>query len=108
MDKGYSGCSVDGERCVELGRYIVYSGATVRAAAREFGVSKSPVHKEVTVHLREIDGGLYCEVREILEKNKAERHLRGGEATRLRYQRRRNGSSDGERLRYCCGDGGKG
>ena len=73
-------------RCEEVARYVVESGATVRAAAERFGMSKSTVHKEVTARLKYVNAGLYAEVREILERNKAERHLRGGEATRKRYE----------------------
>ncbi|MBR2460323.1 MAG: sporulation transcriptional regulator SpoIIID [Clostridia bacterium] len=80
-------------RCEEVAKYIVESGATVRAAAKKFGMSKSTVHKEVTVQLRYVNRGLYAEVREILEKNKAERHLRGGEATKKRYAEIRRGRS---------------
>ena len=79
-------CCADGERCEALARYIVMNGATVRTAAKSFGISKSTVHKEITVRLREVNMGLYSEIREVLEKNKAERHLRGGEATKRRYE----------------------
>lgn len=72
------------ERAVEVGRYLVRSGATVRAAARVFGVSKSTVWKDQT-RLRRLNPGLWAEVRKVLQKNKAERHLRGGEATRCKY-----------------------
>ncbi|MBR2432973.1 MAG: sporulation transcriptional regulator SpoIIID [Clostridia bacterium] len=73
------------ERCVMLGRYLVEHRSTVRAAANEFGISKSTVHKDVTQILRGVDVDLYCKVKEILELNKSERHLRGGEATRKKY-----------------------
>jgi putative DeoR family transcriptional regulator (stage III sporulation protein D) len=59
----------------------------VRSAARVFGVSKSTVHKDVTEHLKVINKGLYLEVQALLMKNKRERHLRGGEATRLKYEK---------------------
>jgi putative DeoR family transcriptional regulator (stage III sporulation protein D) len=75
-------------RCVVLGNYIVEQGATVREAAQKFGISKSTVHKDVTEELYRIDRPLYERVRGILQKNKEERHLRGGEATRKKYQRR--------------------
>ena len=79
------------ERCVVLGEYLVEHRATVRSAAQVFGVSKSTVHKDVTHHLRFINKGLYQEVQELLKKNKEERHLRGGEATRNKYlERSRN------------------
>lgn len=69
-----------------LGRYIVESGATVREAARYFGISKSTVHKDVTVELALCDRALFEGVLAVLQKNKQERHLRGGEATRKKYQ----------------------
>ena len=81
--------SDESQRCEELARYIIASGATVRAAAEKFGMSKSTVHKEITERLKRVNGGLYADAREILEKNKAERHLRGGEATKRRYERLR-------------------
>nr|WP_317400812.1 sporulation transcriptional regulator SpoIIID [uncultured Gemmiger sp.] len=74
------------ERAVQIGQYLVRSGATVRAAARVFGVSKSTVWKDQT-RLRRLNPGLWAEVRKVLQKNKAERHLRGGEATRSKYLR---------------------
>lgn len=74
------------ERCVILGEYLVENGATVRSAAQVFGVSKSTVHKDVTQRLRIVNKGLYLQVRSLLLKNKQERHLRGGEATRLKYR----------------------
>ena len=66
---------------------IAFTGATVRAAARVLGVSKSTVHKDVTVRLKEISPALHKEVMRVLMLNKAQRHIRGGEATRLRYAR---------------------
>lgn len=68
---------------------MIMHGATVRTAAKSFGISKSTVHKEITERLKRVNGGLYSEIREVLEKNKAERHLRGGEATRKRYEIKR-------------------
>lgn len=68
-----------------LAQYLVQSRDTVRGAASRFGISKSTVHKDVTQILKGIDIGLYREVQEILETNKKERHLRGGEATRRKY-----------------------
>ena len=73
------------ERCVRLGEYLVEHGATVRAAAEAFGISKSTVHKDVTRGLKGVDSALYIEVQALLLKNKRERHLRGGAATRLKY-----------------------
>ena len=72
-------------RSVELGEYIVKNKSTVRAAAKVFGVSKSTVHTDVTQKLEEIDPGLCREVREILDI-KAQRHIRGGIATREKYK----------------------
>ena len=69
------------QRAVQLGEYIAAHNATVRAAAAAFGCSKSTVHKDVAVRLRSISPALYGQVRAVLARNKAERHLRGGEAT---------------------------
>lgn len=74
-------------RVLEEGYYIAETGATVRAAAKVFRVSKSTVHKDVTERLVKIDKTLYVRVKATLEKNLAERHLRGGEATRIKYLR---------------------
>ena len=76
------------ERCEVLGEYVMDTGATVRATANKFGISKSTVHKDITVKLRHMNPALYREVRCVLERNKAERHLRGGEATRMKYLRK--------------------
>jgi putative DeoR family transcriptional regulator (stage III sporulation protein D) len=73
------------ERCVILAKYLIDNKATVRAVAKEFGVSKSTVHKDVTQVLKSVDVNLYRKVKEILEINKSERHIRGGEATRTKY-----------------------
>jgi putative DeoR family transcriptional regulator (stage III sporulation protein D) len=70
------------ERAVELGRYIAETNSTVRATGKKFGVSKSTVHTDVTVRLKRINPALYNEVRAVLEKNKEERHIRGGIATK--------------------------
>ena len=74
------------ERAVELGEYIVKTGATVRAAASIFKISKSTVHKDVTERLKVRNPELYREVKKILEINKSERHIRGGMATRKKYK----------------------
>ncbi len=74
------------ERARRLALYIVENNATVRSAARHFSVSKSTVHKDLTERLREVDHALYVQARVVLEQNKAERHLRGGEATRRKYK----------------------
>ena len=73
------------KRCELFGIYIVEHNATVREAARHFGISKSPVHKDVTTELRTVNLSLYERVYDILQLNKDERHLRGGEATRKKY-----------------------
>ena len=74
------------ERVLELARYIIDTRSTVRAAAKKFRVSKSTVHKDVTERLLEINPGLASEVKDVLENNKAERHLRGGMATKEKYR----------------------
>ena len=73
------------ERAVELAHYIIESKDTVRGAAKKYGISKSTVHKDVSERLKKINPGLAKEVREILEENKAERHIRGGMATKKKY-----------------------
>ncbi len=73
------------ERCEAIAEYVIETGATVRAAAQKFEISKSTVHKDLSYRLRYYNKILYNEVKEILEHNKAERHLRGGEATRRKY-----------------------
>ncbi|MBQ9510815.1 MAG: sporulation transcriptional regulator SpoIIID [Clostridia bacterium] len=74
------------ERAVMLGQYIVEKDSTVRETAKAFSVSKSTVHKDVTQRLSTINPALAKEVKAVLQKNKAERHMRGGEATRLKYE----------------------
>ena len=76
-------------RARDLAVYILEHRATVRGAAKHFGVSKSTVHKDVTERLRRVSPALWAQVREILLENKAQRHLRGGEATRQKYLQRR-------------------
>ena len=76
------------QRAALLGEYIAEHSATVRAAARAFGCSKSTVHKDVAVRLRTLQPELFRQVRAVLACNKAERHLRGGAATRRKYSRR--------------------
>ena len=77
------------ERVLTLGTYIRDTHATVRDAAARFGISKSTVHKDMTQKLQRIDPAMFSAVREVLEENKAERHLRGGEATKQKYRRMR-------------------
>jgi len=74
------------DRAVVLGEYILETGATVRAAAKVFKISKSTVHKDVTERLRQDNPQLYRQVKMVLEKNKQERHIRGGMATRRKYK----------------------
>ena len=74
------------ERAIELGEYIIESKATVRKAAKKFGVSKSTVHKDVSERLKYVNPQLYREVKSVLEVNKAQRHIRGGMATKLKYK----------------------
>lgn len=73
------------KRCIDLGHYIIETKATVRQAAAVFGISKSTVHNDVTKRLAVINPLLCSEVKEVLEENKAERHIRGGLATRKKY-----------------------
>ena len=77
-----------GERCELLAEYLIENKATVRQAAHAFGISKSTVHKDVTTRLRYANKHLYAKTKDILEQNKQERHLRGGEATRQKYLNR--------------------
>lgn len=77
------------ERTVSIAQYIIDKKATVRAAAKHFGISKSTVHKDVTERLYNINRALYKEVQPILAENKAERHLRGGIATKNKYLKQR-------------------
>ncbi len=74
------------ERACELAVYIIETGATVRAAAQRFGISKSTVHKDLSQRLPQCNKHLYNQVRCILDNNKAQRHIRGGIATRKKYQ----------------------
>ena len=73
------------ERACDLAVYIIENKATVRAAAKQFGISKSTVHKDLTERLKTVNPTLYHQVRELLDINKAERHIRGGMATREKY-----------------------
>ncbi|MBR2336030.1 MAG: sporulation transcriptional regulator SpoIIID [Clostridia bacterium] len=78
------------ERSVVLALYIIENNATVRATASRFGISKSTVHKDVTQTLKNINKSLYLDVKSVLEKNKEERHIRGGEATKQKYMHESN------------------
>ena len=74
------------ERCVMLATYLIENRATVRAVAQKFGISKSTVHKDVTERLCHDNPQLYRQVKQVLEKNKQERHIRGGMATKRKYK----------------------
>ena len=74
------------DRACDLAVWIIENRGTVRSAAGHFGISKSTVHKDITMRLPDCSQSLYREVKAILEQNKAERHLRGGEATRIKYK----------------------
>ena len=74
------------KRACELAVYMIETGATVRAAARHFGISKSTVHKDLSQRLKQYNYTLYTQVREVLDVNKKERHIRGGMATRRKYK----------------------
>lgn len=73
------------QRACELAVYMIENRTTVRAAAKKFGISKSTVHKDLSERLMHYNRGLYLQVKEIMEQNKAERHIRGGMATRRKY-----------------------
>lgn len=86
------GISIE-ERAIELAQYIIDSKDTVRGAASKFGISKSTVHKDVSERLLKINPTLAHQVRSILDENKAERHIRGGMATKLKYENDRRHES---------------
>ena len=73
------------DRAIRFAQSIIENGATVRETAKEFGISKSTVHKDVTERLPIINNQLYRQVKAVLEKNKQERHIRGGQATKMKY-----------------------
>ena len=79
-------------RVTEAAEYIRATGATVRVCAKRFGVSKATIHKDMRERLKEISPALYAQVSQVLAKNKAERHIRGGEATREKYQKTQQGA----------------
>lgn len=78
------GLSIE-ERAIQVAQYIIETEDTVRGAAKKFGISKSSIHKDVSQRLLKINYNLAMEVRKVLDKNKAERHIRGGMATKLKY-----------------------
>ncbi len=75
------------ERCEILARYVIETGSTVRSTAHHFGISKSTVHKDLTTRLRYVSHSLFEQVKAVLEQNKEQRHIRGGEATRRKYNK---------------------
>ncbi len=77
------------ERAELLGEYVIETGATVRSCAQHFGISKSTVHKDLTYKLIRINPSLASGVNEVLQRNKSERHIRGGEATKRKYEKAR-------------------
>ena len=79
-------------RVTEAAEYNRATGATVRVCAKRFGVSKTTIHKDMRERLKEISPALYAQVSQVLAKNKAERHIRGGEATREKYQKTQQGA----------------
>ena len=79
------------QRACNLAVYIIENGATVRGAAKHFGISKSTVHKTLTQRLRQCNYTLYLQVRHVLDKNKSERHIRGGLATKRKYEKEPGG-----------------
>ncbi len=80
-------------RILAEAEYIVKTNSTVRACANHFSISKSTVHKDVTERLQDVDGQLFLQVREVLDKNLSERHIRGGLATRSKYEHARKNFS---------------
>lgn len=74
------------KRACEVAVYLIETGATVRAAARHFGISKSTVHKDLSQRLKQYNYELYVQARQVLDRNKQERHIRGGMATRRKYK----------------------
>ncbi len=81
--------SIGRERAEILGEFVIETGSTVRAAAAHFGISKSTVHKDIVYRLKKLNPALYSAVKQVLDTNKSERHIRGGEATRKKYMQRR-------------------
>ena len=80
------------DRAIDLAHYIIDSKDTVRGAAKKFGISKSTVHKDVSERLKKINPSLAKDVRVILDENKAQRHMRGGMATNLKYSKLKEGN----------------
>ena len=86
MSDGYMLKATADERTIIYAEYIIATGSTVRTAAARYGVSKSTVHKYITERLRQLDPSMYDEVKAVMEHHKEQRHLRGGDATRRKYQ----------------------
>ena len=86
--------SEEKERCIRLGEYLVENNATVRATAAHFGISKSTVHKDLSERLPHVRRLLYEEAKKVMDRNKAERHIRGGKATQDKYKSLRDKKSD--------------
>ncbi len=78
------------DRCIRLAEHLIENQSTVRATAKHFGISKSTVHKDLSEKLPHANKALYKEVKAIMDQNKAERHLRGGQATKIKYRTIRN------------------
>lgn len=77
------------ERAIELAKYILENKATVRQTAFRFGISKSTVHKDITAHLKNVNPILHNEVKELMQINKSQRHIRGGMATKQKYLKKK-------------------
>ena len=75
------------ERACKIAQYLIETDATVRSAAGHFGISKSTVHKDLTQRLPRVNPGLWVQARAVLDRNKAQRHIRGGQATKRKYQK---------------------
>jgi len=78
------------KRACKVAAYMIETGATVRSAAGHFGISKSTVHKDLSQRLKQYNYALYVQVRQVLDRNKQERHIRGGMATKRKYQKAKN------------------
>lgn len=93
-------------RARSCAEYILSTGATVRACANHFGISKSTVHKDVAERLKDSDAELYAAVRKVLDKNLSERHIRGGIATRNKYRRKKSCRDDAAFCECACTEAG--
>ena len=77
------------DRAVSFAQYIIETGATVRDTAKQFNISKSTVHKDVSERLKAVNYTLFSEVKRVLDKNRSERHIRGGQATKMKYAKKK-------------------